>query len=552
MKIKTLSNYGHKMSTNQVNLLDCTLRDGGYYNAWDFEPDLIRDYLKSMAELPVDMVEIGFRFIPAAGDKYKGGCAFCSDSFIRSLDMPDEVLSLAVMVNGSDLLAYSGGVEAAVEYLFGSAADSPVELVRIACHVNKVKETLPAVTQLNKLGYKTTVNLMQIAGLSKNELEQLSALCAEYPIDILYFADSLGGMVPDDIDKTVDSLRSHWHGELGFHGHNNMELALPNSMRAIDKGVTWIDSTVFGMGRGPGNARTEYLAIEFETKLKRYMNHSSLLNLIGKYFKPMHQKYGWGPNPYYYMAGKYGIHPTYVQEMIDNTRYDDEDILAVIDHLKLEGGKNYSLDTMEAARNFYSGDPRGTWHPATLIKDRDVLILGTGPSVAIHRRALEQYIRKTKPFVIALNTQGHIDPELVDVRIACHPVRLLADCKEHTRLPQPLITPASMLPDDVKESLHGKKLLDFGLTVRSNTFEYHDTYCVVPNSLVFSYTLAVSTCGKANRILMAGFDGYSADDPRTIEMEKLLAAYNASASYLELISITPTRYKLKIQSVYSM
>jgi len=547
-----MDNNGCNMAKKQVKLLDCTLRDGGYYNSWDFDYNLISEYLKTMASLPADMVELGFRSMPVADGKFKGGCAYSSDSFIRALNLPEEELKLAVMVNGADLVAFSDGVQSAIDYLFGVADNSPVEMVRIACHVNKVEETLPAITQLNKFGYKTTVNLMQIAGLTENELEKLAAMCAKYPIDILYFADSLGGMVPDDVDRTVDSLRLHWNGELGFHGHNNMELALPNSIRAIDKGVTWIDSTVLGMGRGPGNTRTEYLAIEFESKFKRNMNHCHLLKLINKYFRPMQQQYGWGPNPYYYMAGKYGIHPTYIQEMIDNTRYNDEDILAVIGHLKLAGGKHYSLNTMEASRNFYSGAPRGTWRPADIMKNRDALVLGTGPSVAAHRGAIEEYIRKAKPFVIALNTQNQIEPELIDVRIACHPVRLLADCKEHTRLPQPLITPASMLPDDVRDSLQGKELFDFGLTVQTDVFEYHDTYCVVPNSLVFAYALAVATSGNASRILLAGFDGYKSDDPRAVEMEKLLITYRSSESSLDLISITPTRYKLKIHSVYSL
>jgi 4-hydroxy 2-oxovalerate aldolase len=537
---------------NNIKFLDCTLRDGGYYNDWDFDPKLINSYLKAMVALPVDMVEIGFRSMPGTGGKFKGGCAYCTDEYISSLAIPKKGLRLAVMVNGSDLLKYPEGVASAVDHLFGDAEKSPVELVRIACHVHQVEETLPAITRLNELGYKTTVNLMQIAGLSRQEVEKLSKSCSAYPIDILYFADSLGSMVQDDINQTVDALRTHWQGELGFHAHNNMEWALPNSLRAIEQGVTWIDSTVLGMGRGPGNARTEYLAIELENKLGRKMNYIPLLNLIENYFEPLQQKYGWGPNPYYYMAGKYGIHPTYIQEMIGNTRFEGEDMLAVIKHLRVEGGKSYSLGTMEAARNFYSGEPRGTWRPAEMLKDREVLLLGAGPGVATHRKALEQYIRKEKPFVMALNTQSQIATELIDVRIASHPVRLLADCEEHNRLPQPLITPISMLPKDVKESLQGKELLDFGLTVQEDTFKFHDTFCVIPNSLVFVYSLAVATSGKARRILLAGFDGYGADDPRTMEMEKLLEAYRLSQSGIELISITPTRYNLEIHSVYAM
>lgn len=534
-----------------VKHLDCTLRDGGYYNNWDFKPEFISAYVKAMAALSVDVIEIGFRIMPDKEGGFKGGCAYCSDDYIRSLNLPDGI-KLAVMVNASDLLKHPDGVETSVSSFFHQAVQSPVQMVRIATHIYQLEKVLPAVSALHDLGYKTTINLMQIAGLAGKEVSALAELCASCPPDVLYFADSLGGMVQDDVNIIVESLRKHWQGELGFHAHNNMEWALANSLRAIELGVNWIDSTVLGMGRGPGNTRTEYFVIELEKRFGRKMRYAPLMEFIDNYLKPMHEKYGWGPNIYYYMAGKSGIHPTYIQEMIGDPRYDGEDILAVIDHLSATGGKHYSLDNLEAARNFYSGEPRGTWRPVTLIEGREVVLLGTGPGVSAYREALENYIIRKKPFVMALNTQSQIDSELIDVRLACHPVRLLADCHEHTRLPQPLITPVSMLPDDVKKELFGKELFDFGLGVKHETFETADTYCIIPNFLVVAYALAVATSGSAARLLLAGFDGYGSDDPRNIEMNSLLEVYNNSPGRLKVYAVTPTKYKLIQRSIYEI
>ncbi len=536
---------------NNITLLDCTLRDGGYYNEWDFDSELITAYFKAVAALPVDMVEVGFRSMPGSSGKFKGGCAYCTDAFIRSMEIP-KGLRIAVMVNGSDLTNYSEGIVPAVNRLFGPADTSPVELVRIAVHVHKVEETLPAITRLKELGYKSTFQLMQIAGLTSDEVQHLAKACSEFPLDVLYFADSLGSMVPDDINQTVEALRAHWQGELGFHAHNNMQGGVANCIRAVEQGVTWIDGTVLGMGRGPGNAPTEYLAIEMQTRWGKKMHHTPLLDLISRYFNPMQQKYGWGPNPYYYMAGKFGIHPTYVQEMINDTRYDGEDILAVVNHLKATGGKHYSLDTLEAARNFYSGELKGTWHPASLMKGRDVLLLGSGPGVARHRRALENYIRKAHPFAMALNTHARIDPELIDVRVACHPVRLLAECNEHARLPHPLITPASMLPMDVRKSLGNKELLDYGLGVKPDMFVCKETHAILPTSLVVAYALAAATSGQGSQILLAGFDGYDSDDPRNIEMNNLIKLYKENGNHLKLTAVTPSRYQLKQASIYEL
>lgn len=109
---------------------------------------------------------------------------------------------------------------------------------------------------------------------------------------------------------------------------------------------------------------------------------------------------------------------------------------------------------------------------------QEVLLLGAGTGVVRHRQALESYIRRTRPVVVALNTQSDLDASLIDLRVACHPVRLLADCETHARLPQPLITPVSSLPTELLMSLHDKQLLDFGLGVRSGRFEVFPQGCV--------------------------------------------------------------------------
>ncbi len=370
---------------------------------------------------------------------------------------------------------------------------------------------------------------------------------------MLYFADSMGSMTPDDTARIIGWLRDGWDGPIGVHTHDNMGLALSNTLRAQAEGATWLDATVTGMGRGPGNARTEELAIEAEALRSRRANLVPLMTLIRRHFGPLKAQYGWGTNPYYYLAGKYGIHPTYIQEMLGDARYDEEDILAVIDHLRAEGGKKFSFDTLDGARHFYRGEPRGSWKPAGLMAGREVLILGTGPGVAAHRPALEAHIRRTRPLVIALNTQEAIAPDLIDLRIACHPVRLRADAETHARLPQPLITPASMLPDSLRAELGDKELLDFGLGIEPGRFAFHDTHCIAPTSLVLAYALAAATSGQAERILMAGFDGYPAGDRRNDEVEAMFAAFAASGAGEQLASITPTSYKgLPARSLYGL
>lgn len=529
-------------------VLDCTLRDGGYYNSWDFSVPLIEDYLLAMKAAQVDVVELGFRFLNNKG--FKGPCAYTTDDFLLSLTIP-RGLTVGVMLNGSDLCT-DLGCEAALERLFPApAVASPVDLVRIACHFHELPKALPAAGWLAKRGYRIGFNLMQIADRTREEVAELTRMANGWPIEVLYFADSMGSMTADDIASIAGWLREGWDGALGIHTHDNMGLALSNTLRAQAEGVSWLDATVTGMGRGPGNARIEELAIEAEVLRGRRANLVPLMTLIRKHFAPMKAKFGWGTNPFYYLAGKYGIHPTYVQETMGDARYSEEDILAVIDHLRAEGGKKFSFDTLEGARHFYVGSPRGSWKPAEAMADREVLILATGPGVAAHRPALEAYIRRARPLVIALNTQSAIDTQLIHLRIACHPVRLLADAEAHSALPQPLITPASMLPPTLLPELRDKDLLDFGIGIEPDRFEFHDTHCIAPTSLVMAYSLAVATSGQASRILMAGFDGYPAGDPRNDETDAVLEAFYSHAEGSKLVSITPTRHRMQGASVYS-
>ncbi len=529
--------------------LDCTLRDGGYYNSWNFSKAVVGDYLRAMPSAGVDAVELGLRSLENNG--FKGACAYTTDDFLASLEIPSG-LTVGVMVNAAELLKASS-VEVVLEKLFPhGASDSKVDLVRIACHVHEFEKALPACDWLKERGYMVGFNLMQVADRSKEEVEALAKSASSYPLDVLYFADSMGSMNPDATAEIVGWLKAHWKGPLGVHTHDNMGMALLNTMRAIEEGVTWVDSTVTGMGRGPGNARTEELAIELASVKGTKPNLVPLLALIRKHFGPMQAEYKWGTNPYYYLSGKYGVHPSYVQEMLADSRYDEEDILSAIDHLKHEGGKKFSSNTLDSVRHFYRDSPVGQWSPREMLSGRDVLLLGSGPGVVEHKDAIERFVKSHRPVVIALNTQSGLESELVDVRVACHPVRLLADCQTHVSLPQPLFTPASMLPDDVLESLAGKEIYDFGLNVESETFEFNEYHCTAPTSLVAAYALAVATSGNANKVFMAGFDGYGADDPRSREMTRLLNLYEDNPSALELISITPTRYPLKTMSVYAL
>ena len=341
--------------------LDCTLRDGGYYNAWDFDHSLIQNYIFAVNAAGVDIVELGFRTLNKQG--FKGACAHTTDSFIKTLEVPEN-LSLCVMINASEIINKGKYSEQKLTQLFPSdSVSSNISIVRIASHTYEFIEALSAVNFLNAMGFKVGFNLMQVSESEPNDLIMLSKEAAKYPIDVLYFADSLGNMNSEKVKHVIDLFRTNWKGELGIHAHDNMSMGLSNSLYALSQGVTWVDSTVTGMGRGAGNVKTELLAIEISDLRNTKLNIKPLISLANDIFKPLKNKYLWGTNPFYYLSGKNSVHPTYVQEMMADPRYKEEDIISVIEHLGSRKGTKYSKNILVESRNYYSQPPKGSWSP---------------------------------------------------------------------------------------------------------------------------------------------------------------------------------------------
>ena len=127
---------------------------------------------------------------------------------------------------------------------------------------------------------------------------------------------------------------------------------------------------------------------------------------------------------------------------------------------------------------------------------------------------------------------------------------MLADCLEYSSLSQPLVTPLSMLPKNVQQEFSNKTVFDYGIGIKVNTFGFNTSFSVIPSALVIAYALAIATSGKANKILLAGFDGYAPGDLRNDETMSLFDQYIDTPDAIELYSITPTRYRLKTLSVY--
>ncbi|WP_221351683.1 hypothetical protein [Streptomyces beigongshangae] len=330
-----------------VTVLDCTLRDGGYYTNWEFEEPLVEEYLRACAATGVDIVELGYtRFAPSDHGPYGRFPSGVTPALRDAL--PDgHRLRFAVMVDATAL----AGVPAAEAgpRLRGLLADGPfpVDLVRVAVHHNRTADVAESVASLREAGFGVCLNLMQVDLASDAEVADLVRLVAGLgPLESVYVADSLGSLHAGRITELVDRFRTGQGAPVGLHGHDNQGFALHNTLAAAQAGATWLDATVLGMGRGAGNTRTEQLLAALGTDQRTLQ---PMLDLVARRFEPLMHKHRWGASALYAIAGMRRIHPTYVQRLEEGSERDIEVKLRALDFLAQHRRTSFAATSLEDA-----------------------------------------------------------------------------------------------------------------------------------------------------------------------------------------------------------
>ena len=526
-----------------MRLLDCTLRDGGYYNRWDFPTDVVRRYVQGLVAAGIDTIELGFRTLGAEG--YLGAFAHTTDTYLLSLDLPDST-AFGVMLNAKELVGFDDGPRAAIDRLFAAASDSPVELVRVAATLGEVRGMASAVERLHELGYRTGVNLMQVHRLTSGDIADFGSWARSVGSEVAYFADSFGVLDPVDIGPIALTLQEGFRGPIGCHLHDNRGLAMANTLAAIDAGVTWVDGTIRGMGRGPGNARTEYLVVELARRGLLDVELAPLIPVVEEDFAALHQEFEWGTNLHYMLSGTHGVHPTYVQRMIADPRFSSEQITETIERLGASDGSTFDLDRAADDVSETSTDSNGSWIATDWCAGRPVLIVGPGETVVDRRSDLEHMIRSTGPVVLNLNLRPLIDPGLIDAYVVCNPVRARLDRTEIAD-GEKVTAPGGQMA----EVLDGLIVNDWGMSVKSGQFDVSASGCVVPSGVVAGYAIALASAGTASKILLAGLDGFDHADPRQLSMAEMLTVAQSHPGAPPIISLTPTTYPVAESSLYA-
>ena len=487
-----------------IQILDCTLRDGGYYTNWDFDRELVKKYLEYIEKLPIDYIEVGYR--SNINDGYFGEYFYLPIDTLKFIKQ-NSSKKIAIMLNVKEFYE-----EQNLDLLDG--LNEYISLVRLATDPKRIDIAINLAKEIKKRGFNVAINVMYISTIYENHIFFKYLDDIQENVNILNLVDSYGSMYPEGLRWLINTIKQKIEIPLGFHGHNNLELSFINTLEAIKNGVVFVDSTILGMGRGAGNLKTELIL----SYLKSKVNYEVDLNVLSKLtelFKPLLQKYSWGTNLAYMVSGLYSLPQKDVMEYLEINRYSMGAII-----------KKINKETMELP--IYKPDS----------ESNGVIIIGGGKSVEKHLQSIKRFLQKCKITIIHSTSKY---------------IKMFDDIKS-TQI-------FAIAGDEINKIENIPECIDYGVTsptpIKEDSLRKIDCYKLENIDFTeykdspLSISLEISKLLNAKNIYLVGYDGYSG-----LKSKKDLYLMNENREILnsfnkKLIFLTPTNYKNIIQkSVY--
>ena len=286
-----------------VRVVDATVRDGGLVNDFRFTDEFVKNLYRANIKAGVDYMEFGYK---ASRDIFPeedfGPWKFCREEDLRRIvGENDSDMKIAVMAD-------VGRTDFERDII--DRCDSVIDLVRIATYINTIPAAIEMVEYCHEKGYETTVNIMAVSNDNDTDIDEALDLIGQSSADGIYIVDSYGAIYPEQMRKLADKylfFGDKFHKYIGIHAHNNQQLAFANTIEALKRGVSYLDVTVSGMGRGAGNCASEQL-LGF-LKNPKY-NILPILDVLEHEILPLKEKgVIWGYDIPYLLTGQLNQHP---------------------------------------------------------------------------------------------------------------------------------------------------------------------------------------------------------------------------------------------------
>jgi len=286
----------------EIKILDCTVRDGGLINDHHFDDDFVKAVYSTALAAGVDYMELGYKASKKLFPKSDfGPWKFCDEEDLRRVvgDNPTQ-LKLSVMAD-AERTDYKEDILPADE--------SVLDCIRVACYIHQIPIAMDMVEDAHNKGYEAMLQLMAVSVLTEKAILDALKIVARSPARAVYIVDSFGALYSEQVKALTQAYLEAVEGtgkDIGFHGHNNQQLAYANTIEAIIAGANRLDATINGMGRGAGNCPLELL-IGFLHNPKFRLR--PVLKCCRDVAMPLRQTMDWGYSIPYAITGQLNQHP---------------------------------------------------------------------------------------------------------------------------------------------------------------------------------------------------------------------------------------------------
>lgn len=391
-----------------VQVLDCTLRDGGRIIDCEFGDKTISDMAKDLTLAGVDIVEMGFLRAPDIF-QYKSGCTFFNNvSDLKPFIPPNRKGAMYVAFIDFNMYDFSK-----LEVCDGSSVTG----IRVGFtkeqFITRRDEIKKALCEVKEKGYKLFVQGVNSLAYSDKELLELIEVINETEPYSYGIVDTYGAMYLEDMIHFYELVDYNLASDIciDVHSHNNFQSSFAFAQEIIKlangKRNIILDATLNGMGKGAGNLNTELIVDYLVRKKNSDYDIDRILDCIDKYLVPLKDRCAWGYSVPAFMAGIYKSHPNNVIYLTEKYRLNSKDIKYILSGIDETVRQRYDYDIIQRIYRTYNEnltDDRDSIRELyKKLRNRSILILAPGRTVSEFRDEIEEYIRMANPIVISVN-----------------------------------------------------------------------------------------------------------------------------------------------------
>ena len=385
-----------------IQILDCTLRDGGYINDWDFGRKAIVSILDKLESAHIDIIECGFLtgMVHDPERSLYGSVADIETVLPRRKRESMYVAMIAIgekELHPAKLAPYDG---------------KSIEGIRLTFHQDEIEQAVEWAKIIMDKGYKVFMQPVGTVFYTDMELLRLvETINALHPY-AFYIVDTLGSMYRNQVTHRFYLINENMDPgiHLGFHAHNNLQLAFSNAQvlgKIQTKRTLILDSSVYGMGRGAGNLPTELITQYINKNIASRYDVTMVMDIYDDFIAAIRKKYEWGYAVPYHIAASNVCHPNYATYLLNRQTLTMKDIEKIIQSIPEEYKVLYDVKLIERLYTQYQSktidDRAAVARIAAMIHGRKLLLLGPGNTLATEYDRILEFIEREKPLVISVN-----------------------------------------------------------------------------------------------------------------------------------------------------